>query len=102
MWVDIFNGEAQTDLSKAHLLQNETSMTMIALKPIKQGEEVFNDYGQLPRSDLLRRYGYVTDRYKRWDVVKVSIASVTKVCNAFSKLSETETQARVRTNSSSP
>ena len=44
---------------------------MVALKPITQGEEVFNDYGQLPRSDLLRRYGYVTDQYKQWDVVEI-------------------------------
>ena len=52
-------------------------MTMIALKPIKKGEQIFNDFGQLPRSDLLRRYGYVTDRYKKWDVVEIDIEAVT-------------------------
>lgn len=44
---------------------------MVALKPILRGEEIFNDYGQLPRSDLLRRYGYVTDHYKQWDIVEI-------------------------------
>ena len=28
-------------------------MTMVALTPILQGQQIFNDYGQLPRSDLL-------------------------------------------------
>jgi len=56
-------------------------MYMIALKPISKGEEIFNDYGQLPRSDLLRRYGYITDRYKKWDVVEVdSELIVRKAC----------------------
>lgn len=89
---------------------------MVALTPISKGQQIFNDYGQLPRSDLLvskvlgvmslcpiryqnhkaqtenvytlsfigsrqsilkrhadsmntkRRYGYVTENYKKWDV----------------------------------
>ena len=52
---------------------------MVALKSIRQGEEIFNDYGQLPRSDLLRRYGYVTDRYKTWDVVEIPVNLVFRV-----------------------
>ena len=28
-------------------------MTMVALQLIQQGEQIYNDYGQLPRSDLL-------------------------------------------------
>jgi SET domain-containing protein 6 len=44
---------------------------MKALKPIKAGEELFNDYGPLPRSDLLRRYGYITDNYTQYDVVEI-------------------------------
>lgn len=45
---------------------------MVALKSIKKREEIYNDYGQLPRSDLLRRYGYITDEYKKWDVVEIN------------------------------
>lgn len=44
---------------------------MKALKPISPGEEIFNDYGPLPRSDLLRRYGYITDNYAKYDVVEI-------------------------------
>lgn len=59
-------------------------MHMIAIKPIEKGEEIFNDYGQLPRSDLLRRYGYITDRYEIWDVVEVdSGLIVRKACEYF-------------------
>ena len=54
---------------------------MVALKPIMQGEEIFNDYGQLPRSDLLRRYGYVTDHYKEWDVVEIETELIIRVIN---------------------
>lgn len=45
---------------------------MKATKPISQGEQIFNDYGPLPRSDLLRMYGYLTDNYAQYDVVEIS------------------------------
>ena len=45
---------------------------MKATKPIAAGEQIFNDYGPLPRSDLLRMYGYVTDNYAKYDVVEFS------------------------------
>ena len=70
-------------------------MTMIALKPIKKGAQIFNDFGQLPRSDLLRRYGYVTDRYKMWDVVEINIASVTTAAAQHHDLSDEERKQRV-------
>lgn len=45
---------------------------MKATKPIKAGDEIFNDYGPLPRSELVRMYGYVTDNYAEYDVVDIS------------------------------
>lgn len=45
---------------------------MKAIKPISAGEEIFNTYGELPRSDLLRRYGYVADSYAEYDIAEVS------------------------------
>jgi len=45
---------------------------MRSIKRIARGEEIFNDYGQLPRSDLLRRYGYITDNYTPYDVAELS------------------------------
>jgi SET domain-containing protein 6 len=49
---------------------------MKAIKPIQQGEEIFNDYGEIPRADLLRRYGYVTENYAQYDVVELSLSSI--------------------------
>lgn len=63
-------------------------MTMIALKSIASGQQIFNDFGQLPRSDLLRRYGYITENYKRWDVVEVSIDTITEATGIYSKLND--------------
>jgi N-lysine methyltransferase SETD6 len=45
---------------------------MKSIKPIARGEEIFNDYGPLPRSDLLRRYGYITENYARYDVAEIT------------------------------
>lgn len=49
---------------------------MRSIKPISKGDEIFNDYGQLPQSDLLRRYGYTTDNYASYDVAEISTLSV--------------------------
>lgn len=38
--------------------------------------KIYNDYGPLPRSDLLRRYGYVSERYSQFDVVEFSLQSL--------------------------
>lgn len=56
---------------------------------------MFNDFGQLPRSDLLRRYGYVTDNYRKWDVVEVDIEDVVQAASEFNKLSEKRKEDRV-------
>ena len=70
-------------------------MTMISLKPITKGQEIFNDYGQLPRSDLLRRYGYITDNYKKWDVVEIDAQTIIEVAGASISLKESQKEARV-------
>jgi len=77
-------------------LQNESSMTMIALKNISKDEQIFNDFGQLPRSDLLRRYGYVTDNYKKWDVVEIDVETMTKAACEYNKLDDNEKEGRVK------
>ncbi len=70
---------------------------MISLKPIKKGDQIFNDFGQLPRSDLLRRYGYVTDRYQKWDVVEIDLAAVSTAAVNYIGLSTEEREQRVPT-----
>ncbi|KAH8821692.1 hypothetical protein F5884DRAFT_98662 [Xylogone sp. PMI_703] len=67
---DMLNADA--DRNNARLSSDNEELEMVAIKPIQRGEEIFNDYGQLPRSDLLRRYGYVTERYAAYDVTEIS------------------------------
>lgn len=68
---------------------------MKALKPVKKGEELLNDYGPLPRSDLLRRYGYLTPGYSKYDVVEISQELVTEFLMAKSKIDAQVLSTRV-------
>jgi SET domain-containing protein 6 len=77
---DMLNADA--DRSNARLLYEGSHLDMKALKPIRAGEEVYNDYGPLPRSDLLRRYGYITDNYAQYDVVEIPMDLVTDCVTA--------------------
>ena len=67
---DMLNADA--DKNNVRLCCDNEDLEMRTIKPITSGEELFNDYGSLPRSDLLRRYGYITDGYSIYDVVEVS------------------------------
>jgi SET domain-containing protein 6 len=71
---DLLNADA--DRNNARLYQEEKALVMKAIKPIQEGEEIFNDYGEIPRADLLRRYGYVTDNYAQFDVIEFSLADI--------------------------
>ncbi|KAF2854365.1 SET domain-containing protein [Plenodomus tracheiphilus IPT5] len=77
---DMLNADA--DRCNARLFYEEKYLEMKALKAIKTGEEIFNDYGPLPRSDLLRRYGYITDNYAQYDVVEIPMELVSEVAIA--------------------
>ncbi|KAI9847814.1 MAG: hypothetical protein M1837_001707 [Sclerophora amabilis] len=89
---DMLNADA--DRNNARLFHEELSLTMRALKPIKHGEEVFNDYGPLPRSDLLRRYGYVTKEYAQYDVVELSKDLIVSACRTIRDLDTHDFNAR--------
>lgn len=67
---DMLNADA--DRNNVRLCCDNEDLEMRTIKPISRGEELFNDYGPLPRSDLLRRYGYITDEYAIYDVVEIS------------------------------
>lgn len=71
-------------------------MSMIASKPITKGQEIFNDYGERPRSDLLRRYGYITDSAKKWDIIELNRTAVIHIASDHHRLSEGERAERVR------
>lgn len=59
------------NLSQAHVNHGDNHLTVTALRPIRAGEEILNYYGPHPNSELLRRYGYVTERHARYDVVEI-------------------------------
>lgn len=61
---------------------------MKAILPIPKGSEIFNDYGPLPRSDLLRRYGYITENYTQYDVVEVPLNLVVSTVKDVFSLSD--------------
>ncbi|KAG1767426.1 hypothetical protein EDD22DRAFT_875836 [Suillus occidentalis] len=54
---DILN--ARYDSVNAKLFYEKDHLHMVTTKPIDAGEQIFNTYGDLPNSDLLRRYGHV-------------------------------------------
>jgi SET domain-containing protein 6 len=66
---DMLNADA--DRNNAKLFYEDDKVVMKTIKAVKSGEELFNDYGPLPRADVLRRYGYVTDNYAQYDVVEL-------------------------------
>ncbi|KAG5935947.1 hypothetical protein E4U53_000319 [Claviceps sorghi] len=65
---DILNADAEFN---AHVNHGEHELTVTALRDIKAGDEILNFYGPHPNSELLRRYGYVTDKHSRYDVVEI-------------------------------
>ncbi|KAI9700444.1 MAG: hypothetical protein M1836_002459 [Candelina mexicana] len=90
---DIMNADA--DRNNARLFYNKASLTMKALRSIRQGEEILNDYGPLPRSDLLRRYGYITNNYAQYDVVEVSLNDVREITTKAMPLELGELDSRL-------
>lgn len=69
---------------------------MRAVRPIKSGEEVLNDYGPLPRSEQLRRYGYISLKNARYDVVELCRDLLIREIQAHRPLDETDVCQRVR------
>lgn len=67
---DMLNADA--DRNNAKLFYVDDKVVMKTIKAVKSGEELYNDFGPLPRADLLRRYGYVTENYAKYDVVEIS------------------------------
>ena len=76
---DMLNADAEFN---AHINHGEDALTAVALRPIRKGEEIFNYYGPLSNGELLRRYGYVTRRHARYDVVELPWALVEKQLRA--------------------
>ncbi|KAJ5570261.1 uncharacterized protein N7459_009691 [Penicillium hispanicum] len=89
---DLLNADA--DRNNARLFQEEASLVMKAIKPIQEDEEIFNDYGEIPRADLLRRYGYVTDNYAPFDVIELTLNDICQAAGLSS--SDVDSQPRLQ------
>ncbi|KAL9077916.1 MAG: hypothetical protein Q9157_003152 [Trypethelium eluteriae] len=89
---DMLNADA--DLNNAQLFYEGRILSMKATKLIKAGEEIFNDYGALPRSELLRRYGYVTSRYGKFDVADLPLPLVVEIAKKKFGVSADEVEKR--------
>lgn len=89
---DMLNADA--DRNNAKLFYRDDVVSMRSTKRIEAGEEVFNDYGPLPRADLLRRYGYLTENYAKYDVVEVSIKLIAAIAKQVSRISEKDLAER--------
>ncbi|EKG16157.1 hypothetical protein MPH_06594 [Macrophomina phaseolina MS6] len=91
---DMLNADA--DRNNARLHYGPDALTMEAVTNISAGDEVFNDYGSLPRSDLLRRYGYVTPNYEQYDVVEIPADLILETFKAETGTPEEEVDEKVK------
>ena len=58
-------------MKQARLIFDDSGLEMTATKHIEEGQEIFNDYGDLPQSELLRCYGYVAASHAEYDVAEI-------------------------------
>ena len=56
---------------QAHISHGTESLAAISVRPIKAGEEILNYYGPLSNGELLRRYGYTTEKHAFFDAVDI-------------------------------
>ncbi|KAF9112018.1 hypothetical protein BGX27_004103 [Mortierella sp. AM989] len=49
----------RTGFNNARLFHEKDCLRMVAIKPIKTGQQIYNTYGDLCNADLLRKYGFV-------------------------------------------
>lgn len=89
---DMLNADA--DRNNAKLFYEDDKVVMKAIEDVSAGQELFNDYGPLPSADVLRRYGYVTAEYAKYDVVEISVEMIKDVAAQQLKMPEKEIEAR--------
>lgn len=69
---------ADTKKCNANLLHSKQTLRMIAIRDIPSGEQVYNTYGELSNSELLRRYGYVEWDGSYYDCGEISKSAIHK------------------------
>ncbi|PHZ17134.1 RuBisCO-cytochrome methylase [Rhizopus microsporus ATCC 52813] len=74
---DMLNHKA--GFNNARLFHEPDCLQMKAIKNIKEGEQIYNTYGDLCNADLLRKYGFV-DEKNDFDLVELDGLLVVDVC----------------------
>ncbi|KAI8081935.1 uncharacterized protein B0P05DRAFT_538703 [Gilbertella persicaria] len=69
----------KTGYNNARLFHETDSLQMKAIKDIKEGEQIYNTYGDLCNADLLRKYGF-TDEKNEFDLVEIDGPLVVEIC----------------------
>ncbi|KAH3666878.1 hypothetical protein OGAPHI_003327 [Ogataea philodendri] len=67
---------SNTNLVNANLSYENDVLVMTATKDIKKGEQIFNIYGELPNSEILRKYGYVEVPASKYDFAELSLSVI--------------------------
>jgi SET domain-containing protein 6 len=63
----------------------------------KAGDEILNYYGAMPTSEVLRRYGYATPAYSRYDEVEIPRSAVVQALATATGLSSSDLTNMVST-----
>lgn len=71
----------KTGHNNARLFHEKECLRMVAIKPIKAGQQIYNTYGDLCNADLLRKYGFV-DVPNPHNIAEISGESVVVQCTA--------------------
>lgn len=92
-FADTLNADA--DRKNANLFYEEDKVVMKSVCPIAKGEEILNDYGPLPNADVLRRYGYVTSNYDKYDIVEISLDTIKEAAKGQLRLEKDDINSRL-------
>lgn len=79
-----------TDRLKAHVNHGENLEVTSLRSDVRAGTEILNYYGAMPSSEVLRRYGYVTPAYSRYDEVEIPRSAVAKALGKATALSTSD------------
>ncbi|KAG7827192.1 hypothetical protein KL920_004852 [Ogataea angusta] len=79
---------SNTNLVNANLSYENDALVMTATKDIQKGEQIYNIYGELPNSEILRKYGYVELPASKYEFAELPLTVIkqTFVNNYISSL----------------
>jgi SET domain-containing protein 6 len=67
---------SNTTFYNAVLKYEKTKLVMIAEKDIAKNEQIFNIYGEMPNSEILRKYGYVELPSSKFEFAEITLPSI--------------------------